>query len=60
MKKKYITPNTLITHVALHHMISASEKYMVIDQETENILNNSEDILTKGNSYNVWDDDWSN
>ena len=59
MKKTYITPNTLITHVALHHMISASERFMVIDSEAENVLNNSGNILTKGNRYNVWDEDWS-
>ena len=57
MKKTYIIPHTLVVRTA-HHLplcLSGEPKNTIfIESEA------SSEAMTKGNSYNVWDDDWSN
>ena len=58
MKKTYIIPHTLVVRTA-HHLplcLSGDPKstlFIEFDADGEG------EAMTKGNSYNVWDDDWS-
>lgn len=58
VKKTYIEPLLITTHIAAQSMIAES-----IVKGT-NTITNQNDILVKGDnssqsSYDVWDDDWS-
>ena len=56
MKKTYIIPQTEVLRLAPTRLIAESP--MDLNDDTEQALE-QEDILVKGNSFNIWgDDDW--
>lgn len=56
MKKTYIIPQVLIVRTAQHLPICGS---LTPDQAIFFESDATTDAMTKGNRYNVWDEDWS-
>ena len=61
MKKTYIIPHTLVVRTAHHLPLCLSVGMAGVPDNTLFIESDATgEAMTKGNSYNVWDDDWSN
>ena len=60
MKKTYIIPHTLVVRTAHHLPLCLSGE---LDGKNVLFIESAAgegEVMTKSNSYNVWDDDWSN
>lgn len=65
MNKQYQAPKTIIVKVGIHQMLCGSitsngESLSVgLDGATGDFDNNTINVKGNGDSYNVWNDDWS-
>ena len=58
MKKTYSQPECIIAILGTCKMMAESMT-MIIDNSSENVISNYEDILTKENKdVNLWDSQW--
>ena len=58
MKKSYQTPTTAVTYIETQPILTTSKPGVTVDR---NASVDAAAVETKGNneSYNVWNDDWS-
>lgn len=58
MKKSYQTPTTAVTYIETQPILTTSKPGVTVDRNTSV---DAAAVETKGNneSYNVWNDDWS-
>ena len=59
MKKKYISPELILVHIEMEHMVAESTPLGKYDTGSDGSVLIKRDRSSRG-SYNVWDDDWQN
>ena len=59
MKKKYISPELILVHIEMEHMVAESRTLDMNNSGSDGSVLIKRDRSSRG-SYNVWDDDWQN
>ena len=59
MKKKYISPELILVHIEMEHMVAESTPLDMHETGSNGTVLIKRDRSSRG-SYNVWDEDWSN